>query len=74
MSPASVPLQLPVAPNGYHVTPPLSSRLQVSSSGHLVSIGQLQAGDAGTFTITSSDFTGALTLMLTIGGIYILQY
>ena len=64
-----MPLQLPFAPNGYHITPPLSPRLHVSSSGRLVSMGQLQAGDAGTYTITSSDFTGALTLMLTIGGI-----
>ena len=54
---------LPVSFSEYQVTPPFSSsRVQVNSSGHLVSSGQLQASDAGTYTITSSSFTGALTV------------
>ena len=57
---------LPAAPSNYNVNPPLSSRLQVNSSGHLVSSGQLQASDAGTYMITSNDFTGALTLTISI--------
>ena len=59
---------LPAAPSNYNVTPPFSSRLQVNSSGHLVSSGQLQASDAGTYMITSNDFTGALTLTISITG------
>ena len=66
-SPTNVSL-LPAAPSGYQVTPPLSSRLQVSSSGHLVSSGQLQASDAGTYMINSSDFTGVLTLTISVSG------
>ena len=53
---------LPVSFSEYHVTPPFSSRLQVNSSGHLVSSGQLQSSDTGTYMINSSDFTGVLTV------------
>ena len=60
MMAATTALPLPSSPSGYDVTPPLSSRLQVNSSGHLVSSGQLQASDAGTYMINSSDFTGVL--------------
>ena len=67
MAATSVPL-LPTAPSGYTVVPALSSRLQVNSTGHLVSTGQLQASDAGTYMITSSDFTGALNVTLSING------
>ena len=67
MAATSVSL-LPTAPSGYAVVPALSSRLQVNSTGHLVSTGQLQASDAGTYMITSSDFTGALNVTLSING------
>ena len=67
MAATSVSL-LPTAPSGYTVVPALSSRLQVNSTGHLVSTGQLQASDAGTYMITSSDFTGALNVTLSING------
>ena len=67
---ASHPLMLPTAPSGYTVVPALSSRLMVNSSGHLVSTGQLQPSDAGTYNITSSDFTGVLTLTISITGQY----
>ena len=59
---------LPTAPTGYTSNPPLSSRLSVTSSGMLMTTGQLQASDAGTYNITSSDFTGALSLTLMISG------
>ena len=70
MSFTSLPLLLPTAPSGYTVVPALSSRLQVNSSGHLVSTGQLQASDAGTYNITSSgsQLSGTLTLILRITG------
>ena len=64
--PSSIPL-LPTAPSGYQVSPS-SPRLMVNSSGHLVSNGQLQASDAGTYTITSPDFIGTLRVMLIIEG------
>ena len=67
MAATTVPL-LPTAPSGYTVVPALSSRLMVNSSGHLVSTGQLQASDAGTYNITSNDFTGVLNLILRISG------
>ena len=67
MAATTLPL-LPTAPSGYTVVPALSSRLMVNSSGHLVSTGQLQASDAGTYMITSSDFTGALNVTLMING------
>ena len=67
MAATTVPL-LPTAPSGYTVVPALSSRLMVDSSGHLVSTGQLQASDAGTYMITSGDFTGALNVTLMING------
>ena len=67
---AGHPLMLPTAPSGYTVVPALSSRLMVDSSGHLVSTGQLQLSDAGTYNITSSDFTGVLTLTISITGQY----
>ena len=67
MAATTVPL-LPTAPSGYTVVPALSSRLMVNSSGHLVSTGQLQASDAGTYMFTSSDFTGVLNLILRISG------
>ena len=54
MSPISHPLMLPTAPSGYTVVPALPSRLMVNSTGHLVSTGQLQASDAGTYNITSN--------------------
>ena len=59
---------LPDAPNGYTVTPSLSPRLHVSSSGQLVPNRSLQAGDTGTYMITSGDFTGSLTVTITIDG------
>ena len=61
---------LPTAPSGYTVVPALSSRLMVDSSGHLVSTGQLQPSDAGTYNITSNSnqITGTLTLVLRITG------
>ena len=57
---------LPVSHSGYHVDPPFSSRLEINSSGYLVPNGPLQASDGGTYTITSFDFVGSLTLSLTI--------
>ena len=63
--PTSVPL-LPTAPSGYQVSPSLSSKLDMNSSGHLVSSGQLQSSDAGIYNITSTDFTGTLIVMLKI--------
>ena len=66
--PSSISLMLPTAPSGYTVVPALSSRLQVNSTGHLVSTGQLQASDAGTYMITSSDFNGVFVLMIRVSG------
>ena len=57
---------LPTALSGYTVVPALSSRLMVNSTGHLVSTGQLQASDAGTYQIRSSDFVGVLSISITI--------
>ena len=57
---------LPTALSGYTVVPALSSRLMVNSSGHLVSTGQLQASDAGTYQIRSSDFVGVLSISIMI--------
>ena len=68
IGPSSVSLRLPSSPAGYQVSPTPSSRLSLSSSGHLVSNGQLQASDAGTYTIRSPDFTGTLNLTLRISG------
>ena len=65
MAATSVPL-LPTAPSGYTVVPALSSRLSITNSGELVSTGQLQASDAGTYMITSSDFTGALNVTIEV--------
>ena len=65
-------LMLPTAPSGYTSSPPLSSRLSITNSGELVSTGQLQASDAGTYNISSSDFTGVLTVTVSITGQYIL--
>ena len=59
---------LPVSTSGYTVVPALSSRLIVNSTGHFVSTGQLQASDAGTYTITSSDFIGSFKFTLLIFG------
>ena len=59
-------LMLPTAPSGYTSSPPLSSRLSITNSGELVSTGQLQASDAGTYNISSSDFTGVFTLALNV--------
>ena len=67
-TPANVSLMLPTAPSSYTVVPALSSRLRVTSSGHFISTGQLQASDAGTYMITSSDFDGVLNVTLTISG------
>ena len=68
INPSSVSLMLPTAPTGYTSNPPLSSRLSVASTGMLMTTGQLQASDAGIYNITSSDFTGALSLTLMISG------
>ena len=57
---------LPTALSGYTVIPALSSRLMVNSSGYLVSTGQLQASDADTYQIRSSDFVGVLSISITI--------
>ena len=73
MAATTVPL-LPTAPSGYTVVPALSSRLMVNSSGHLVSTGQLQASDAGTYMITSSDFTGTARLSIDVLSKYLYQY
>ena len=67
-------LMLPTTPSGYTSSPPLSSRLSITNSGELVSTGQLQASDAGTYNISSSDFTGVLTVTVSITGQYILCY
>ena len=67
MAATSVPL-LPSAPSGYTVVPALSSRLSITNSGELVSTGQLQASDAGTYMITSSDFTGEFLVMIQVSG------
>ena len=71
MTPRSISLMLPTAPSGYTVVPALSSRLQVNTTGHLVSTGQLQGSDAGTYMITSSDFTGALMVSIRVTGTYL---
>ena len=68
MAATSVSSLLPSAPSGYTVVPALSSRLSITNSGELVSTGQLQASDAGTYMITSSDFTGSLNVTLSING------
>ena len=68
MGSTTVALQLPHAPNGYQVMPPLSNRLQVNTMGQLVSVGQLQASDAGTYNITSSNFVGVMSVTLKISG------
>ena len=61
----SVSLTLPTTPSGYTSSPPLSSRLIITNSGELVSTGQLQASDAGTYNISSSDFTGVFIFSIT---------
>ena len=65
--PSSISL-LPIAPSGYKESPSFSPRLMINSSGHLVSNGQLQSSDAGTHMITTSDFTGSMSLTLRISG------
>ena len=67
--PSSISL-LPIAPTHYQVSPS-SPRLMVNPSGHLVSNGQLNSSDAGTYTITSSDFAGTLRIIITISGMFI---
>ena len=58
---------LPTALSGYTVIPALSSRLiQGQLTGYLVSTGQLQASDADTYQIRSSDFVGVLSISITI--------
>ena len=59
---------LPMATEEYSISPSLSQRLHVNTLGLLSSDGQLQYGDAGTYMISSSQFQGALTLMLTVSG------
>ena len=66
-NPGSVPLPVPI-PSILTITPTLSSRLQVNSTGHLVSTGQLQASDAGTYNIISSGFSGELEVTLVVSG------
>ena len=66
MAATTTSLMLPTAPSGYTNSPPLSSRLSITNSGELVSTGQLQASDAGTYNISSSDFTGVFTLTLNV--------
>ena len=59
---------LPMATEEYSISPSLSQRLHVNTLGLLSSDGQLQYGDAGTYMISSSQFQGALTLILTVSG------
>ena len=59
---------LPMAPAAFTVTPQLSSRLQVNAAGQLVSSGQLESSDGGTFLFQSSEFLGSFNLTLIISG------
>ena len=68
MTASTISLMLPTAPSGYTSNPPLSTRLSITNSGVLMSTGQLQASDAGTYNISSSDFTGVLTVTISITG------
>ena len=60
---------LPPSPSGYQSVPSLSARLSISDTGALVISGSnLQADDAGQYMITSTNYTGALQLTITISG------
>ena len=65
--PSSISL-LPTAPSGYKESPSFSSRLMINPSGQLISNGQLQSTDAGTYMITTSDFLGSVSLTLRVSG------
>ena len=71
-NPSSISL-LPTAPSGYKESPSFSSRLMINPSGHLISNGQLQSTDAGTYMITTPDFTGSVSLTLRISGELIMK-
>ena len=62
---------LPMATEEYSISPSLSQRLHVNTLGLLSSTGQLQASDAGTYMITSSDFIGSFKFTLLIFGNFV---
>ena len=64
---------LPTASSGYQISPPFSSRLQVNSSGQLVSAGELKASDAGMYMINSSNFSGTLSLVVRVSSKFVIE-
>ena len=61
---------LPDAPSGYSINPAFPTGIELNNTGHLVTTGQRQPSDAGTYNITSNSnqLTGTLTLVLRITG------
>ena len=67
LSPQTIPGLVPAVPNGYTITPP-NPKINLTSSGDLMTM-ILDYSDAGTYTITSSDFKGAsVVITLTVQG------
>ena len=67
LSPQTISGLVPIAPNGYSITPP-NSKIELTSSGDLITT-ILDYSDAGTYTITSPDFNGAnVMITLTVQG------
>ena len=58
--------QVLVSTKSLHPSHPDFVLAQLLRSMQLMSSGQLEASDAGTYTITSSDFTGALMVTIKI--------
>ena len=67
LSPQTISGLVPVAPNGYSITPS-NPKITLTSSGDLITM-ILDYSDAGTYTITSPDFNGASVIItLTVQG------
>ena len=66
LTPQTISGLVPVAPNGYTITPS-NPKINLTSSGDLKTI-KLSPGDSGTYTITSPDFNGTIIIELTVFG------
>ena len=67
LSPQTISGLVPIAPNGYTITPP-NPKINLTSSGDLKTM-ILDYNDAGTYTIISPDFNGASVIItLTVQG------
>ena len=65
---------LPTVPSGVVVTPMLSSKLNITAAGVLVSSGSLDSTDGGVFTVMLRDFTGTVRLTIDVLSKYLCQY